>query len=249
MDSTAGEARHQPGDDPRHGKPEPDGAEAQPTPLSTPRVASPGANRLPVLAEEIRAAHEAHRRSTKEAVAHAIEAGHRLREAKKLVRHGGWEGWLRANAPAISVRTAQRYMRAATGAGESDSASFSSLRALVGPAWEHCGYLCPNRVLVLTPSDHLGFTHFTVFEIDTGLARGFVRPVADHGLKMMLDILFGLPWPERWRRKRSRPHRRNPQLEGSESDPQARRVADAMIAASERRTAERRAAELPEAER
>lgn len=75
--------------------------------------AGAGANHLPVLAEEIQAAHEACRRSIKSAVEHAIEAGRCLTEAKLLVQHGGWEDWLQANVPAISVRTAQRYMRAA----------------------------------------------------------------------------------------------------------------------------------------
>lgn len=93
-----------------------------------------GANRLPILADEIQAAHEACRRSTQEAVEHAIKAGRRLIEAKRLVPHGEWADWLRANVGAISVRTAQRYMRAAERAGENDTVSYSSLRELIAPA-------------------------------------------------------------------------------------------------------------------
>ena len=42
-----------------------------------------------------------------------IKAGGILIEAKKLVKHGGWEKWVSANVPTISKRTSENYMRLA----------------------------------------------------------------------------------------------------------------------------------------
>jgi hypothetical protein len=90
-------------------------------------------NRLPVLAGEIEAEHLACSKAAADAVHHAIEAGRGLLEAKELVPRGEWETWLRANVPTITVRTCQRYMRVARMVGESDTVSFSSMRALLAP--------------------------------------------------------------------------------------------------------------------
>lgn len=96
-------------------------------------------NRLPILADEIAEAHACCEEATGKAVEQTIRAGRALIEAKGLVGHGGWEGWLRTNVPAIAVRTCQRYMRAAKNAGKSDSVSFSSLRELIRPRAEPGG--------------------------------------------------------------------------------------------------------------
>jgi hypothetical protein len=89
-----------------------------------------GHNRLGVLAAEISEHHRCAGAATREAIRHAIEAGQRLAEAKKLVGHGEWLPWLKANVPGISARTAQRYLAAAERAGKNDTVSLFRLRDL-----------------------------------------------------------------------------------------------------------------------
>lgn len=88
-------------------------------------------NRLPVLAAEIMSEHDKATRAGQAFVQHALEAGNRLIEAKALVAHGEWQNWLTANVPDVSMRTAQRYMRAAENAGKNDNVSFPTLRGLI----------------------------------------------------------------------------------------------------------------------
>jgi hypothetical protein len=64
---------------------------------------------LAELARQIAAAHEGCERALKEGLAHALEAGRLLAEAKRRVAHGEWQDWVRTNCP-FSVRTAQSYM-------------------------------------------------------------------------------------------------------------------------------------------
>ncbi len=71
-----------------------------------------GDNRLPQLAADIRAADGRCRRSAEEAAGAAIEAGHKLIEAKGLLAHGAWGAWLQDHA-GLSDRTARRYMQLA----------------------------------------------------------------------------------------------------------------------------------------
>ena len=87
-------------------------------------------NRLPVLAAEIEAAHLGCTRSTAEVIRHALEAGRGLIEAKGLVPHGEWVTWLQANLPTISVRTCQRYMRAAENGEKRQRVVFEPARVL-----------------------------------------------------------------------------------------------------------------------
>ena len=70
---------------------------------------SAGDNRLPVLATEINAEHEAALSAISRGMAHALKAGDLLLEAKVAVRHGQWAAWL-AKSTNLSERTAQRYM-------------------------------------------------------------------------------------------------------------------------------------------
>jgi hypothetical protein len=69
-------------------------------------------NRLPVLAEQIRAEHEATAIAMRRGIEHAIRAGDLLLEAKALLKHGQWLPWLVEHC-AISERTARLYMRIA----------------------------------------------------------------------------------------------------------------------------------------
>ena len=96
----------------------------------TDNLTGAGHNRLGALAAEIVEHHRSAGAATREAIRHAIEAGRRLAEAKKLVGHGGWLEWLKANVPGISARTAQRYLAAAEHAGKNDTVSFFRLRDL-----------------------------------------------------------------------------------------------------------------------
>lgn len=90
-------------------------------------------NRLPILAGEIIAEHNAVLKASADFVQHAVAAGHRLIEAKSLVGHGAWQTWLSEQLPDVSIRTAQRYMAVARKVGKSDTVSFSTLREIIGP--------------------------------------------------------------------------------------------------------------------
>lgn len=96
------------------------------------QAAAPGDNRLPALAAEIQAEHQRCKANVLGAVEAAVAAGRSLIEARELVPHGQWQDWLRANVRDVSVRTAQRYMRAAEKA-KNDTVSFLSLRELIRP--------------------------------------------------------------------------------------------------------------------
>lgn len=71
--------------------------------------AANGGNRLPALAGEIADLHNQIERHTRAAADKALKAGAALAEAKALVAHGQWAGWL--SLAGITERTAQRYMR------------------------------------------------------------------------------------------------------------------------------------------
>jgi Protein of unknown function (DUF3102) len=62
------------------------------------------------LAERINALHDASLSAMRQSFEHAAEAGRLLIEAKAMVGHGEWAGWLAANTQ-ISERTARRWMR------------------------------------------------------------------------------------------------------------------------------------------
>jgi hypothetical protein len=64
------------------------------------------------LAVQINAEHESASLTLKQGMQHAVSAGRALIAAKKLVAHGGWLAWLKANCTA-SPRTLQAYMKVA----------------------------------------------------------------------------------------------------------------------------------------
>ena len=76
------------------------------------KAQAPGDNRLPALAAEIEAAHQAAYGAARTALEHAAECGRLLLEAKAAVGHGGWLPWLEANT-SVSARQSQKYMRLA----------------------------------------------------------------------------------------------------------------------------------------
>jgi hypothetical protein len=65
---------------------------------------------LPDLAGLINAEHDACIAAAGDAIAHALEVGHLLDEAKVQVQHGEWAGWVEANCT-FGLRQAQNYMR------------------------------------------------------------------------------------------------------------------------------------------
>jgi hypothetical protein len=69
-------------------------------------------NSLTVLAESIKAEHDAVSVALCQSVAHAMNAGDLLLEAKDQLKHGDWLLWLREKC-SLRERTAQRYMRLA----------------------------------------------------------------------------------------------------------------------------------------
>lgn len=89
----------------------------------------PGHNRLAELAGEIGAAHRDTITASARAAERAIATGNLLMEAKGLVKHGEWAGWLAANVSEMSERTAQRYMRLARSGLKSATVADLGLRA------------------------------------------------------------------------------------------------------------------------
>lgn len=85
-------------------------------------------NRLPVLAGEIRRAHDEARSAARFSAERALAAGHLLIEAKAAVGHGEWLPWLRTNL-GMSERTAQGYMRLARSGLKSATVADLGLRA------------------------------------------------------------------------------------------------------------------------
>jgi hypothetical protein len=67
---------------------------------------------LAALAKRVRTEHEAAQTATRNAVAHALNAGDALIRAKEAIPNKRWLRWLQANC-SLSVRTAQLYMRLA----------------------------------------------------------------------------------------------------------------------------------------
>jgi hypothetical protein len=94
----------------------------------TDNTSATGANRLPALAAEIRAAHAAANAAAKVSAERAMEAGAMLIEARRLVPHGHWADWLRENV-GFSERSASRYMRLVRGGFDSATVADLGVRA------------------------------------------------------------------------------------------------------------------------
>lgn len=67
-------------------------------------------NRLAEIAATVQAEHTATMGALRESMAHAVNIGALLTEAKQLVKHGDWGKWIMDNCQ-FSERTAQNYMR------------------------------------------------------------------------------------------------------------------------------------------
>ena len=84
---------------------------------------------IEVLISKINVAHAEAQAYASKAIERAIDAGDLLLLAKEKVKHGQWQSWLKEHCPAISIRTAQDYMRVARELPiEKRSAAFLSVR-------------------------------------------------------------------------------------------------------------------------
>ncbi|MCZ6763351.1 MAG: DUF3102 domain-containing protein [Alphaproteobacteria bacterium] len=149
---------------------------------------------LDALAERINAGHRAYLATARKALDHALDVGAALQEAKEGLPHGEWLPWLQSNCPAISERSAQRYIRLAKNRGtikdKSDTVADLTVRAaeksitepkLIPPdghaliaRWEGGG-----EALVWPSADHPGYFFLNVcIPVDDGFwVEGQIRPV------------------------------------------------------------------------
>lgn len=74
-------------------------------------------DRLQQIAETVKAEHAKIEGLFREGLSRAFEVGKLLNEAKELVKHGEWGSWIADNCQ-FSERTAQQYMRVASGLPE-----------------------------------------------------------------------------------------------------------------------------------
>ena len=171
-------------------------------------MTAPGNNRLAVLAAEIKEADGRCRRSAEAAAAAAIEAGHRLIEAKALLRHGEWLPWLREHV-AVSDRTAQNYMRLAGSGLEIRTVADLGIRAAVAFAalrppddgeslWWKTSTGHSERSVTCWPSQMPGFYHLYYFHYEQdadAYLEATQRPVSWPGVAMHLATwqLAGAP--------------------------------------------------------
>jgi hypothetical protein len=83
--------------------------------------------------------------------------------------------------------------------------------------WEKWGGLGDGRrVLILSPSDHAGFTYVTVIDNTSGEVTGLTRPLRDDAIEEIVSQFWNASMPTRWHHTRSTKHRENPHLIGSE---------------------------------
>jgi len=137
------------------------------------------------------------------AVCEALLQGQDLIAAKSQVKHGDWEDWLKCHCPAISLRTAQVYMRLAENPERmEDLGKYQSLRAAIA-------LLQAN-----TESKDAGTSQpksWPVFQEGMGKAWKFVEYVKRHplgqwpsetleALREDLEPVAAELWPDRWGR-------------------------------------------------
>jgi hypothetical protein len=92
-----------------------------------------GSNSLADLAARIRQEHKAGLIAIKRGLAHAVEAGRLLVEAKAQLPHGQWLPWLREQC-GVPERSAQRYMELAAYAAEPKSDNLADLAMRGAPS-------------------------------------------------------------------------------------------------------------------
>jgi hypothetical protein len=155
-------------------------------------------NRLTVLAAGIKDADGRFRRSAQEAAAAAIDAGHRLIEAKALIPHGQWLPWLTEHCD-MSSRTARRYMQLARSGFNIGHVADLGIRA-AGEATARQRYLMPEgRTSALFTTDKMwcwlfathspDFVRFSVFNLETNELSWIKKGVRYDDLRTALQHL------------------------------------------------------------
>jgi hypothetical protein len=87
-------------------------------------VVPPTQDNLAAITTRVRLAHEAVDNAAQDMLAHAMDAGDALNEARKKIPHGKWAAWLRRDCE-LNVRTAARYIQLANARPIFDSSNRS----------------------------------------------------------------------------------------------------------------------------
>jgi hypothetical protein len=93
-------------------------------------------DRLAVLAPEIHGLGVRISKSAEQMAADVLACGHKLVEAKKLVKYGQWESWVPQHC-GMSIRTAQRYMQIALSGLKSASVALLGVNAASASLAKH----------------------------------------------------------------------------------------------------------------
>lgn len=180
------------------------------------------------LAIEIRAQHLLARQAADTAIDHARRAGMLLLQAKAALDHGEWLPWL-AEHCALSMRQAQRYMRAAQGkpplprarrydtASHFDDGTFHAARLAETLAYglplagdqEAVAQLPDGDVVLVQPADTRGHFFVTRVSLASFEAEGLSRPIRQDAVGAVLTLLR-VPTDARWARNIVEPLRANP---------------------------------------
>jgi hypothetical protein len=168
-------------------------------------VMSTGNNRLPELAAQIAAGHQANKRDALAIAERSIELGHWLIEAKAGVSHGQFEPWVTANCR-MSLRSAQRYMRLAKLGAKSATVALLGIRAADEavakklPKVSACDPKWPGRnphsmwskgmLAIVWPAHEHGFSRFCIIHED-GRAVENRRGVRNDYLEAVMILAGG----------------------------------------------------------
>lgn len=168
-------------------------------------------NRLPVLAAEIKAAHAGVKDHAKIAAQYAIDAGHKLIEAKALLKHGTWLPWLREHCE-ISERSAQLYMKIAELGLKSETVAVLGLKGASKVIAQICDdsynpwFLCDERakrdwhLFMLFLVRHSGYRPEQAWaHTEYLLQKQFVTPceyLGDEGARWRKNCRMREPSPE-----------------------------------------------------
>jgi hypothetical protein len=143
-----------------------------------------GLSALPELVKQINAEHAACMLAAQDAVARAIGVGRLLAEAKGLVRHGEWSGWIEKHC-AFGVRQAQKYSQAFQ-----DRASIENQMRTPGAHLTNLNQALES-VAIPKPKDSVPRV------AATGIKSIVIAVPSDNGrehARIMYESLIGFPW-------------------------------------------------------
>jgi hypothetical protein len=141
---------------------------------------------LPELASQIHQKYQLAEQGARTTIGYARECGELLAQAKGLVEHGQWVGWLSTNFPG-DARTAQRWMRIASNwdALKNDAKSFLGIEAAVQS-------LATTRALpqaaALNPIQLFEEFTFVSDGPDVEWLQAKLRPFVGHGYMPLIEF-------------------------------------------------------------